>query len=362
MPIKISKEERRQRLLDRQAQSAESSDRVGRYTSFLKYDCQAPVWYCSPAEHLIDILPYFAGNNVPISRYVRNAPKGELEYRCELFIHRNVGLDNAMVVCPNRSYERPCPICEQVSYLLKNGLEYEDEAVKSIIAKKQVIYNIMCYDTPEEENKGIQVWPIAHWNSEKNLDAISRKSTRGGAICFSDLEVGKSVAFVREGSDMTTRYGGYRFVDRDYTYPDDLLEKTYVLDELFEVYSYEKIKEMFIAGQNIGNNPIVDSRQQEEKQQVPSLRVRRQIPSTGSPSSNFVENKTEEFKCPGTFGVDIDQFSECEQCDMYNDCMVAHNASSAKEKEPEPKETVNEETQTETSSRRVPLRRRKVTE
>jgi len=170
-------------------ESYERREGMGRFTTIFKKDLQdVNFWSCSVSkeEHIFDTIPYFAGKKDPL------VVKGQLEegdpvYVLELKVHRNIGIgaNNGSYICPAQNYGKPCPVCEHIQVLKKDG-EYDEEEIKKLYPKRRVIYNILCYDSEKEEDKGVQVWEVAHWFMERHLSSLARTPRTGGFIPFAD--------------------------------------------------------------------------------------------------------------------------------------------------------------------------------
>lgn len=200
-------------------------------------------WSCKEGDHLLDILPWPAGPDMPLGD--DSSPiieEGELSYVLDLKVHQNVGSMKVPYVCPYENFGEPCPICE---FIKENDLDSEDW--KQLAPKRRVIYLIWLHNTRETEKKGIMVWEISHFSMEEKLNAIAALPKGGGAINFSDFDEGKTIAFTRKGSGQkNTQYLGHRFIDRENKIPDKLLDRTFSLDQCVKMHpTYEEIEEAF---------------------------------------------------------------------------------------------------------------------
>ena len=71
------------------------------------------LWQCKEGDHLLDIIPWPAGPDMPLGE--EGAPKieeGELSYVLDLRVHQNIGSMKVPFVCPYENFGEPCPICE----------------------------------------------------------------------------------------------------------------------------------------------------------------------------------------------------------------------------------------------------------
>jgi len=221
-------------------------------------------WNPGAGEHIIDILPYLAGKNDPM------CSEGEETYTFQFDVHRQIGPGNAMVVCPAATYGKPCPICEDRQRLIDKGAD--DKVWKKLKTSTRNLYNIICYDRGEEE-KGVQIWDVPFFYSEKHLLAIASKATRGGGtkfINFPHPKDGKNVTFklvpAQSRNDYPS-YEGFSFDDRDYKISKDLLEQVETLDELVHLPTYEEISELYYGESGSRGSDDEDESEEENEEE-----------------------------------------------------------------------------------------------
>jgi len=230
--------------------------------------------------------------------------------------------------------------------------------VKSLNTSRRTIYNIIVYDTEKEEDKGVQVWEVAHWFMERHLTPLAKDPRTAELLPFTDPDEGKSIAFERQGSGQTgTSYLGHKFVDREYVIPDEILDSVYCLDELVQQTSYEELYEAYWGEPVEGSSskpvtaeeaPVEERKQttrlrggtakpKEELQKAATLGRRRPQQAT-SPEATKEGESTE--RCPngGVFGRDLDQLDGCNDCEIYDDCAI--EADKIEEEEKKKKESV----------------------
>lgn len=249
-------------LLKRTAEAHQRMNEYGKYGRFYTAPegGQLKIWKCREGEHLIDIIPFIAGSNH------LQVDSGKPTYVVDVWIHQKVGINENDYLCLTRNYREPCPICE---FLAKKRMEAltdkEEKVLKTKDPKRRCLYNIVCYDSARERDKGVQLWEIAHFLFEKKVLAIAREPQGGGFIPFSSPDNGKAIYFEREGSGLeNTQYLGYKFVDRqrirDYiTISNELLESAYILDELVHKPDYAEVHEALYCG--LGGAPIDEGRE-----------------------------------------------------------------------------------------------------
>ena len=214
----------------------------GGMRSAVKADADVTLFRPKDGSHIIDIIPYLAGNNDPI------VEEGDPTYTFEFWVHGSIGPDNAVMLCPQRMYNKECPICDHRQKLRDKGAD--EDVWKKLFPRCRHLYNVVCYDRGEEK-KGIQVFDISYHYSEKHLIPLSKRPTRGGkerTVNFADPEDGKSITFTIEPAKTKNDYPsyvGWAFEDRDYELEDDILDAAHCLDEIIKIPTAKEITDAY---------------------------------------------------------------------------------------------------------------------
>ena len=198
---------------------------------------------CKEGEHLVDIIPFMAGTDMPFDESNRPVTsEGDLDYVLDLFVHQNFGKLNNPYVCPYENFGEPCPACEFIK-----GNRLDKPIWSKLRAKRRVIYLVWDHQTNEGEKKGVQIFEAAHFFMEEKISEIAKLPKGGGSIIFSDPDDGKTLAWTRKGSGQeNTQYLGHKFIDRDSPIPDKILDKTFAIDSIIKMHpSYDAIEKDF---------------------------------------------------------------------------------------------------------------------
>lgn len=193
-----------------------------------------------------NIIPYVAGKNN------RDADPGELDYEFTFWTHTiGEGDDRRTIVCPKKTYGKPCPICEEVERLSKNYVENQEE-IKAIKAKQRQLFNIV--DARDEEDK-IQVYDTSYFKGFgemldkrlRNFDDEDDEDYRD----FADIPGGRTlkVMFAEDtfGGRKFFAPSSIDFVARKEELDDSIIDKAVCLDSCLKVLDYEQILKL-IAG------------------------------------------------------------------------------------------------------------------
>jgi len=343
-----SASDRRQRmkdeLLKRTQESYDRKDDFGTSFTFFKKDLEDMNFWKVRKEgiHMFDIVPFVAGPNMPMDSKGSRLKEGSMAYVMDIQIHQGVGTMNAQYVCPARNYGEKCPICEHQAQL-KKEVEYDEELVKGLYPRRRVVYNVIVWDSKEEEEKGVQVLEVSHFFMEKHLTPLAKDGRTGALIPFADPDSGKTIQFtatmktVDIGGKPTKvlDFGGHKFLDRDYSLSDEDLDSAYPLDGLIHIPTYDEVYEAYWG-------ELESSGEKEEKpvEKGTRTRARRSAPAETSTKEQEpekptaaagrrsrdtaakAEEKVEGDTCPsgGQFGVDIDNLEGCNECDVFDNC------------------------------------------
>ena len=163
-------------MLKRTEESARNTSGSNKWRDFLVPDFPGTKWKVSEAEHLLDIIPYLCGDQDP--RFDPDTPT----YFLDLWIHQRIGVTEDSYVCPASNFKgQPCPICEHLAKMRASG-NFTDDELRALTPSRRVLYNIVCYDTPKEEEKGVQVWEASYHLTENELIDLARNRRGKGYL------------------------------------------------------------------------------------------------------------------------------------------------------------------------------------
>ena len=345
-------------LSQRAAESFARKDDTGKFRGILRETEGVKMWRPGEGSHIFDIVPYRTGEHDP------KLPKGALAYVLDVWVHFNVGATEDSFVCPARTFSdkknplhqtERCPICDDQNRLRKSmeSLEDEDEIkamedqIKALNPRRRVLYNVLVLDNAAEEEKGVQIWDVAHWSMERHLSVLSEKkrgpsgAVVGGHIPFASPKNGKSVVFNKKGKGMNTEFLGHRFEEREgYVIGPELLQAAKVLDEAINIPTYNDLYLSYHGVASGEERPVAAAKPVEDitaDQQSAGRRTLRTPVEDPKPVETAAETKVEEGKdnkCPagGVFGRDADKIPGCRKCadDIWQACSkLAEEAAAA---------------------------------
>jgi hypothetical protein len=285
--------------------------RVTTARSIIKSIDNIQLWRPRDGQHIIDIVPYNAGSNDGLNK------EGEETYTYEAWVHRGVGPNEQMHICPAETYNEDCPICEHRQTLRERGAD--DTVWKALFPKRRNIYNVLCYDA-NEERKGVQVWEVPYFYAEKNILAIASEPQRGGGsdtINFPHAEHGKSISFTIEppqSKEDFASYEGFKFLDRDYDLDSEILDEAHALDQLVLLLSYDELKEIYYGGKSAEEKTDEDmgSGSRKRGRGKASRKPREPEPEEEGPSTEDLMDELEE--CEDL--DDLEEFAETYDLDV----------------------------------------------
>lgn len=192
----------------------------------------------------LDVIPYVAGAGNP------DAQPGFLTWKRTLWVHRNIGPNRDLVLCPAKMLNKPCPVCEEYNRQMRTNPD--DEAYKAIQEYKPKEWDLMQVRDRADPAKKIQFMCTSyHRFSNEIAEAVSAGSPeqkfgnfwhpKGGQILnvsFGEKAMGRGRPFL-----LATRID---FTPRP-DVPDVVIDKGHKLDGLLIFYKYEKLTEMFGA-------------------------------------------------------------------------------------------------------------------
>jgi len=314
-------------------------------------------WRPDVGEHLIDIIPFQSAGDDPRTQ------KGRWTYLLDVWVHQNVGAMFDDFVCQVRAFQDLDPMCEYTKAADLTTAEWS-----KIAPKRRTAYLVWCHDSPEEEEKGIQIWEVAHWNFEKHLSKISKHPKGGAPIPFSHVIDGKSIAFeiVKSGTYTdgsgkerdSKDFLGHRFVERDEEVPDEFGDQIFPLDGCVRFkLTWEEQAKAFPLTVGTSNGATASKETQTDDTPIDD-----EAPIKGTPKDYEEEEtpkSTTEVECPGggTLGVDLEKLGDaCNKCAVWDDCS---DAADALKKKGNKKATEKKEPEKPPEKKKIMRRRRR---
>jgi hypothetical protein len=222
------------------------------------------VKFFKPVEgkNRINIIPYrIKTKQHPLVR-AGSSGVGDLDYVMDFWQHPAIGSAQENIVCPKKTFGKPCPICDLRAEAKAKGNKEDQDALRP---KRRVVYNVIDVNKPE---RGLQVFDVSHYLFEKELIEEARASGEDGDIVdFADIEVGKVVLFrgsmesIGKGNDYL-EFKGFKFIDRDEPLDDSVIDSAVSFDEIMRVHSADEIDKIL---NGVEDEEAEDEREKKDK-------------------------------------------------------------------------------------------------
>jgi hypothetical protein len=193
-------------------------------------------------------------------------------YERTYFVHKNVGIDKATVICPKGTFSKPCPICEY-----KSTLDYSDpedlKKIKELNAQERQLFNIILPSESKGNEHKIYVLDQPRFGFGRLIDDMIQKADEDDDYqYYVDLKNGLTLKLnIEEKHTDTFKFFGVstiEFKQRKYTYDESLLDLTVDLDTVLQITPYETIKDMFfgIGDFDVSKSTATKSAKQDENE------------------------------------------------------------------------------------------------
>jgi len=212
------------------------------FSTHLKLPAEVTLFKPKTGTMLIDILPYTVGEGNP------NADPGQRYWTRIYYAHRGIGPNQETVICPRKTANKPCPICEHRLKLMKKGDDEDEEMIKDLAPKERQLVNLINLKEPD---KGVQLWDVSTFLFGNALAAGLRNADEDDDWDnFFHLEGGSSlkVGFSEEsfGGRSFAKAEVVYFKPRKEDYDEEILESVLCLDELVVAPKYDTLKKLFL--------------------------------------------------------------------------------------------------------------------
>lgn len=289
-------------------------------------------------QNKVDIIPYIVTDARNLDIEISGIAVGDPWYRKAFYVHRGIGPNEETIVCPT-TVGKKCPICEHVSKLRKEGAEYED--VKDMYRKLRYLYNVVPVDDEDHEEE-IHVWDYSDFLFERKLVDEVKKGNVDPE--FASPEEGQTlkIRWIEEhfGKNKFGKAGAVDGMSRS-AYDEKIIEDAPKLDDILIIYSYKKLEGMYLdlededydeteeepekETKSVRNSykkkeeEVEEEEEEEEEEEKPKKKGKKPFRRRGE------TNEDEENKCPHgyVFGVDTEEYEECEKCKVYDACLDA---------------------------------------
>lgn len=301
----------------------------------------------------IDILPFeitqewYKGLR-SVSGTVIGLEVGFTDYKLEIPVHRNVGENNDVFLCPRLAFRKKCPLCEEMySEWDKDEDEQDAKKIQALKPSWRCFYNVYDYDG---DGAPVQLWEdFSYFLFEEALQE-AMEIEENGVVTFSDLEMGSSIEFKgREkslGKNKFIETHSISFKPRD-AYDESILKDTFPLDAMLIIPTYEQIAKAHLGLDDDESTPS-------------KTRTRKRFNETTTKEQDKINEETEKAppwdKCPHgkEFGTDCNTINECGDCneDLFQACAAKQDELKKHQKDvKQARKAIEEEKQPTASTR-----------
>lgn len=365
----MTPKEYRERLLQRQKQEYADKGKTGLgRKSILDYSRAvgkivnqfSPKY--KPEENAIDIIPFITTQ--PWYKKLRT-PSGRdngldtgcLEYKLQVPIHKNIGINGDMFLCLREAFGDACALCDEMFSAYQTG---DKDKAYDLKPSWRTFYNVYDYDDPD---KGIQIFDISYYlfeSTTKNdpqranlIDAMMLDDS--GPVPFFDLTEGKIIIakFKKKtfGKNEFPEIDDIQFEDRSEPYDESILSKVFPLDSMLVISTNEEMKNAYYALEEDKTKEDLEPPQEMEQARGRGRVIEQEIKEEGPAPEITREKRTtrniepeKDNLCPAgkVFGKDFNTGPECEgktpnACDeeTFDRCSKAHAGDLNSQKEEE---------------------------
>ena len=211
-------------------------------------------------KNKLNIIPYEVKTKKnPYSK------KGERDFERRIGVHRNVGPEDAIFLCPKVTFHKPCPICEEQEKLWKDP-EVGKEESNALRPQIRQLFNVMMKDGT------IKLWNFSFYCFGNLLEKELKDDEDEKYDAFADLEDGYTIKVRFEKENV-----GFSFLNADRIdfkkredIDEDVLENAIDLDSLLgDGPSYDELKKAFEGNDEEKDEEDEDEDEKPKKKKIP---------------------------------------------------------------------------------------------
>ena len=171
-------------------------------------------------------------------------PKDDDQYfGFKFYAHYDVGPNRDRFLCPRRTNNGRCPLCEE--YMRTKDDNLTDDEMKPLKSSLRYLFFVVDMASAETQAEGVKLLEVPKTVNDELL-VLSTDRRTGAVIDVSDPTDGKLLIYTRTGKGLGTKYSGFVLEDRDpllQSWSEDVPE----FDEVVVVPSYDDIKEAYFG-------------------------------------------------------------------------------------------------------------------
>lgn len=327
------------------SRNAAKQSRGSQY-GYLNLPKSVSVFKEEPASRVqLDIMPYVVTDPAHPDRDEEweIAVPDSLWYKRPYWLHRNIGPNNDVMVCP-RSAGNVCPICAHRDELLRKGADWDDDTVRALKPSMRNLYVVI----PRRHKNYAEephIWDISQYLFQDKLNEEIQEDEEYET--FPDLEEGLTlrIRFSEEsiGSNKFAETSRIDFKERKKPYPESILDDIPNLNEILDIPSAKAAEALFFGGltqdeledMEEQEDPLqdddgwdedgwdeeeIDDGWDEEPEPEPEPEPKPKPKRRRKPKRQKAQDE-----CPHghEFGTDCDEYDECDECDDWEACIDA---------------------------------------
>lgn len=229
----------------------------------------------------IRIVPFTAATD----HNLEGVQKGEQWYRVIMLVHKNIGPEERVYLCPKTFGEKEkCPICDE-HRRLKRDPDATDEEVRACKPQERQLYNVLDLD---DEKAGVQLWDVSSYLFGNQVeDAVNEQDDE---IFYAEQEDGCAL-YVTLKKKKLGKNPFMETVDVEFGEPepldDDIVEQAIALDSLLIKTDAKTLKAEF-------EGEADEEEDEDEEEERPSKHRRRKKTSEPEEDEDDKEDEEEE--------------------------------------------------------------------
>ena len=308
-------------------------------------------------EYVLDVIPFWVTDErcPDYQKLLKRYGKEEMfDYKLHLWVHRRLGPNHDTdIVCPKKTYNLPCPVCEEHQKFWDMEKVVDDpEEIKAVkegkAATKPSLRVFMVVIDKLDDNK-MKLLEYSNFWFFNNLIASSKRVMGDKQVCIPDFtDNGHSIRFFpdksmfnkKDGTPAAGEIKSFEFIPRKAGegYDVSIMDKAFPIDKMIVVKTTEEIRSI-ISGEtgdiqldlpmsNTAPTPAVtkpaDSHASTEEAFTPHRQ--QPEPERKGPEQSFSPSQPRSGpstnSCPHNheFGKDSYMFDECQTCEISKKC------------------------------------------
>lgn len=250
----------------------------------------------------LDVIPFLTKPGNPM------AEEDMVHYERTYWVHRNVGAEQRSYACLQKTFKKPCPICQQLAKMEQEGAD--KETLDALRPKKRQLWQVQDLNAKE---KGFQILECSYFNGLGELIDAKLDATEDDDPYrrFFHLDGGMTLKVKASQDSFNGRTyfkpTNVEFSPRSNPLPESVLDDGVCLDDLPRELTYKELQKEFLqaAPDSDGDDSDDDDADDESPKKPAGRKAKAQVKDDDDSDDDADDDEPAKEKTAEDLGLEV---------------------------------------------------------